>query len=41
MRLEGDPSEPVLPRLRGNGFWGGTPEASSVSAQDAALSIMF
>src|SRR5213078_3709068 len=29
MRLEGDPSEPVLPRLRGNGFWWGTPEASS------------
>jgi len=29
MRLDGDPSEPVLPRLRGNGFWWGTPEASS------------
>src|SRR5438876_12417156 len=29
MRLEGDPSEPVLPRLRGNGFWWGTPQASS------------
>src|SRR5437667_6440494 len=29
MRLEGDPSEPVLPRLRGILFWWGTPDASS------------